>query len=289
MATFKKLLLMAAVLVSFHEAPNASSSFTGHVTYTLGKVASPTSDQSDAYVKITLAMDSAVWFYNTYTTITKKLTIEYNTSVTTADGNSNGNIRFGKDRAYMKGCTAMHEIAHTTGVGTTNQWSDLMKNGTFTGANATSKLREITNDPKAVVNGDAKAPYQHFWPYGLNYASEAKSKDDLIDHCLMVNAIQKDLFPTIALADAPLAARVDFSIALNSGNTFTYILPSPNTVIFGIYTISGKKVFSFDQMMMPAGSHSISINSQCLPQGFYVYRFLAGQHQASHSFVIGRK
>jgi hypothetical protein len=161
---------------------------TGHVTYTLTKAASPTAAEQSAYDAITCAMDGAVAYYNCNTNITKQLTVTYNTSVSTADGNFNGSIRFGGS-SYMECVTAMHEIAHSVGIGTAPAWSTYSVGGVFTGANAIAQLRAITGNPDDVLHSDT----QHFWPYGLNYTSEAKSTADLVDHCLMVVAIRKDL------------------------------------------------------------------------------------------------
>lgn len=160
----------------------------GNVTYTLVKVANPTADQQDAYNRIQSAMDKAVAFYNEHTTITKALTIYYEPSVSTADGNINGTIRFGSNRSYMNHITAMHEIAHTVGVGTSGKWSSLIVNGVYTGPNGTAAIRAITGDNNAVIKGDRT----HFWPYGLNYTSEVKSDQDLINHCIIVDAMKKD-------------------------------------------------------------------------------------------------
>jgi hypothetical protein len=160
---------------------------SGNVTYTLTQATNPTQTQKDAYAKIKTAMDKAVGYYNKYTTITKKLTISYNSSVATADGNSNGSIRFGNS-TYMNYITAMHEIAHTVGVGTTSKWNSLISNGVYTGNNAKNILKTLTGDNTAVLKGDK----QHFWPYGLNYTSEVKSETDVINHCKIVEAMKKD-------------------------------------------------------------------------------------------------
>lgn len=162
----------------------------GNITYTLQRAANPTADQQDAYARITKAMDSALVHYNGLTNQTKALTIQYNTDVATADASFSGNIRFGASRSYMSPGTAMHEIAHALGSGTTQEYKNLIQNGVFTGPKATAKLREITNDPAAVLKGDA----QHFWPLGLNYASEIKSEKDLVDHCRLMEAILQDMF-----------------------------------------------------------------------------------------------
>ncbi|NLD47820.1 MAG: hypothetical protein GX660_11590 [Clostridiaceae bacterium] len=161
---------------------------TGNVTYTLVKSANPTSDELDAYQKIETAMNTAINYYNTYTTVTKQLTISYVPSVSTADGNINGSIRFGSNRSYMNHITAMHEIAHTLGVGTSGKWRELVVNGVYTGTNAKELLKQLTGDNNAVLKGDGT----HFWPYGLNYTSEVKSDNDLVIHCKLVNAMKKD-------------------------------------------------------------------------------------------------
>jgi len=161
---------------------------TGHVTYTLARAANPTADQQSAYDAITCAMDGAVAYYNCNTTITKQLNVTYNPDVPTADGAYNGSVRFG-GRDYMECATGMHEIAHAVGVGTAPKWSTYSVGGVFTGQTAIAQLRAITGVKDDVLHSDT----QHFWPYGLNYASEAKSTADLIDHCLMVSAIRKDL------------------------------------------------------------------------------------------------
>lgn len=160
----------------------------GDITYTLRKSSNPTSDEQKAYDLITTAMDRAVQYYDCYTNITKAETVVYDPSVSTADGNSNGSIRFGQT-PYMEYITAMHEIAHTVGVGTDSKWPGLVVNGVFTGQHATEQLRAITGNPSDELHADT----QHFWPYGLNYTSEVKSEADVVDHCLMVVAIRWDM------------------------------------------------------------------------------------------------
>lgn len=161
---------------------------SGHVSYTLTKNANPTADEQQAYDLITEAMDKAVEYYNCYTNITKATTVTYVPSVDTADGNSSGSIRFG-GKEYMEYVTAMHEIAHTVGVGTVSQWASHVVNGIFDGAQATAKLRELTGIADDQVHADS----QHFWPYGLNYTSEVKSEADVINHCYIVVAIRADM------------------------------------------------------------------------------------------------
>jgi hypothetical protein len=166
----------------------------GHVTYTLTRSANPTTAEQQAYDLIVPAMDKAVYYYNCYTDITKALNVSYSSSVQTADGNYNGSIRFGGTQ-YMEYVTAMHEIAHTVGVGTASNWRSFVafpdggSSGPWTGANATTELRAITGSATDTLTADT----QHFWPYGLNYASEWHSEADGIAHCRIVVALRKDM------------------------------------------------------------------------------------------------
>jgi hypothetical protein len=253
---------------------------TGNITYTLHRENNPTQTQQNAYAKIQVAMDSALGYYNKYTSITKFLNVYYNPDVSTADANFNGTIRFGKEN-YMVVHTAMHEIAHTVGVGTTNEYRNLMQNGVFTGAYATTMIREVTGDQNAVVNGDN----QHFWPYGLNYANEVKSSQDLINHCKIVGAMYSDMFReeffrtcrlksrldgrcmtvltdnSLRLGDCNSSASVVRMISLNGENVFRLefgnkVLDIPNEstsagIVVGLYNWNGgghqRVIFEFEQ------------------------------------------
>ncbi|WP_437573773.1 hypothetical protein [Sorangium sp. So ce887] len=159
----------------------------GGISYTLAMAPAPTAEQQSAYDMITSAMDEALSHYNCHTSIEKRLSVTYVPSVATADGNVNGSIRFGS-LASMNHITAMHEIGHTLGVGSF-EFAALVRDGIFTGEAATSQLRAITGNESDVVHADS----QHFWPYGLNYTSEVKTTDDLVNHCKIVAAIREDL------------------------------------------------------------------------------------------------
>lgn len=159
------------------------------VEYTLHKSENPTEDELDAYQRITTVMDSAVYIYNKYTNLSKFINVYYAPSVPTAEASSNGDLRFGKERSYMFVGTAMHEMAHTMGMGTTSEYKSMMDGGVFKGEKAQALLKEI-DGPEAELHGDS----QHFWPYGLNYASEVKSEQDLINHARIVEAMYQDIF-----------------------------------------------------------------------------------------------
>ena len=159
----------------------------GAISYELARSAMPSAAEQAAYDKISAAMDRALEIYNCYTNFSLKIRVSYVPSVQTADGNTNGSIRFGSSDS-MNYITAMHETSHTLGVGG-GKFQPLIVDGIFTGPQATQELRTLTGDPSAELHGDN----QHFWPYGLNYTSEVKGMEDLIRHCKIIIAMRKDL------------------------------------------------------------------------------------------------
>jgi hypothetical protein len=136
------------------------------ITWTLERAGNPTEDQRTAYDLITRAMNAAVARYNNLSDLGRSITVRYDPGVPTADGNINGTIRFG-NRSYMNERTALHEIAHTIGVGTSSGWSRLGGSGTWTGAQATALVRQFDGSAAKLSTGGG-----HFWPYGLNYDNE---------------------------------------------------------------------------------------------------------------------
>jgi len=180
---FKSIFLSSSLVACF------VSNALGAIEYELHKSDNPTEDELDAYERITDVMNHSIYLYNTYANFTKFLNVYYNPDVPTADGNNDGVIRFGNKRSYMFEGTAMHEIAHTLGIGTTLEYKALMQGGVFKGEKAQALLRSI-DGPDAVLKGDD----QHFWPYGLNYKSEVHSEQDLINHVRMVNVICEEMF-----------------------------------------------------------------------------------------------
>jgi len=166
---------MAAPVVAHAAAPAKTPSLTqqrspqvalASITWTLQKASNPTPDQQDAYNRITAAMNAAVARYNNLSDLGKNITVQYDPGVPTADGNINGTIRFG-NRAYMTERTALHEIAHTIGVGTSGRWASLTSGGTWRGAEALKLVRQYDGASATLSAGGG-----HFWPYGLNYDNE---------------------------------------------------------------------------------------------------------------------
>ena len=170
------------------EALSDECSMDSEITYILHQAQAPTADQKEAYDLITEAMDTAVWYYSCYTNITEHIDVYYNPSVETAQANITGPvIEFGS-RASMNHITAMHEISHTVGVAYYS-WSTMFNEGVWKGEQANTLIKEVDNDPSAVIYGDK----MHFWPYGLNFTTEVDSEQDLINHCRIVVALRADM------------------------------------------------------------------------------------------------
>lgn len=177
----------AALALTAPAAPAAPTEVTqqGTLSWRLVRAQNPTADQQRAYDLITRAMNAAVARYNNLSGLTKSITAHYEPSVPTADGNINGTIRFGST-ASMNERTALHEISHTIGVGTSGKWGSLGCGGTFKGAATTALVRQY-DGASAKITCDS----QHFWPYGLNFDSEF-SQTNADRHVKIVETMVRD-------------------------------------------------------------------------------------------------
>ncbi|MZF90255.1 hypothetical protein [Streptomyces sp. SID5643] len=156
-----------AATVQAPPAPARERAAAATITWSLVRASNPTADQRSAYDQITKAMNAAVARYNNLSDLGKTITVRYEPGVPTADGNINGTIRFGSNRSYMNERTALHEISHTIGVGTSSGWSRLGGSGTWTGGQATALVKQYDGSGAKISTGGG-----HFWPYGLNYDNE---------------------------------------------------------------------------------------------------------------------
>ena len=181
---FRGLFFASTLVVAF------SVNAFAEVTYTLHKSSNPTADEQDAYKRITTVMDSAVKLYNTYSNLSKYINVYYSPGVPTAEASSNGDLRFGENRSYMVVPTAMHEMGHTMGIGTTSEYWAACQDGVFRNDKVQEKLRELSGKASDELHCDN----QHIWPYGLNRASEVESEKDLIIHVQLVEFIYQQLF-----------------------------------------------------------------------------------------------
>jgi hypothetical protein len=157
----------------------------GAITWTLEKSTSPTADESAAYSRIEDSMTAAVARHQRLTPdISKVITVQYSPSVPTAEASYNGDLRFGSDASYQTERTALHEIAHTLGVGQRQAFDDHCASGDW--PTAIPLLRSWDGDAAVISCGGG-----HFWPYGLNY--ETEWSDESGDrHCLVVAAMLDD-------------------------------------------------------------------------------------------------
>ena len=251
-----------------------SSAFAGNVEYHLNKSSNPSQDELDAYKLITAAMDSAVFLYNKYSDLSKHIEVYYSTGVPTAEASSNGDLRFGKDRNYMFVGTAMHEMAHTMGMGTTSEYQKMIKDGVFQGEKAQKVLKEI-DGPDAVLKGDS----QHFWPYGLNYRSEVKSEQDLINHVKIVNAMYQDIFKEAFYMQGRVVSLVDEKtcMGITSSNALELMSCTDSATFVKIYSVGENPVTYRIQL----GNRVVDIPNESTAEGVVAstYGYNGGAHQ----------
>jgi hypothetical protein len=138
----------------------------------------------DRKKRIAEAMDDAVIFFNKHAEFKKHVTANHSPGTPTADANYDGWINWG---GTINRRVALHEIAHTLGIGTHPEWQSHIKDGKWTGRHALKQLREF-DGPDAVLHADR----MHFWPYGLNFDNESSRTNDL-RFVKMVEAFRKDL------------------------------------------------------------------------------------------------
>ncbi|MFI3286585.1 MAG: hypothetical protein R3Y08_08025 [Rikenellaceae bacterium] len=162
-----------------------------NITYTLNKADDPTADELDAYGRIVECVDSAIYYFHRYCNKQKVLTVNYVPSVPTADASAAGNIRFGESRSYMWVGTTMHEFNHTFGSGTSTNGRALYTDGWYTERNANIVLKVFLEDYTRTIQCD-KDWMVHFWPGGINYASEVESERDLKMNAMLMEGMIMD-------------------------------------------------------------------------------------------------
>lgn len=160
----------------------------GRITYTFNKSNTPTAEMTAAYARLQVAIDSAVWYLENYTSATKHVYLNYVADVATADANNEGWMRFGSGSGFQNLRTMLHEMDHTLGTGTSTWWTGKIVGGKFQGAHTNELLNKIQKSSGAQLSGDS----QHWWPYGLNQNSEVTSSWDYVYNCILVEAMRKD-------------------------------------------------------------------------------------------------
>ena len=251
----------------------------GSVSYVLHKSDNPTEDELDAYQRITTVMDSAVYIYNKYTNLTKFINVYYAPWVPTAEASSNGDLRFGEDRSYMFVGTAMHEMAHTMGMGTTSDYRSMFEDGVFLGEKAQALLKEI-DGPDAELHGDS----QHFWPYGLNYRDEVHSEQDLINHARIVEAMYQDIFKEAFYWQGHLQNVASGKCMGISDDNGLKLMDCTDTATF-------IKVFSVGEPVayrILLGSRSLDVPDESIAEGVTLstYGYNGGAHQKMYKELV---
>jgi hypothetical protein len=166
----------------------------GVITYTKNWNEETDPDNRQHYDRITAAVESAIEYWTNFTSIQTHLTLNYGSETPTAEASYGGWMRFGPNASYQRTGTALHEMAHTIGVGTHAMWSNtaLHANGLWLGERANKVLQIMSKDPAAVLKGDT----QHFWPYGINGAHEDNGTDmTYLINAMIVQAFGEDGLP----------------------------------------------------------------------------------------------
>lgn len=178
----KKAQEAAAVKQEAEKSAATEKLLRGPLTYQLsgGSETWP----EDRRKRIVAAMDAAVSFLNEHGDFKKQVTAHNSPGTPTADANFDGWINWG---GAISRRVALHEIAHTLGIGTHPEWGANIKDGRWTGRHALKQLREFDGED-AVLHADR----MHFWPYGLNFDNESSPEKDL-RFVKMVAALRKDL------------------------------------------------------------------------------------------------
>lgn len=265
---FKRCLLAVSAIALMAVFSHAE------VTYTLHKSANPTADEQDAYKRITAVMDSAVKLYNTYSNLSKFINVYYAPGVPTAEASSNGDLRFGENRSYMVVPTAMHEMAHTMGVGTTSEYAATCVDGVFRDDKVQAKLREM-DGPNAELHCDR----QHIWPYGLNQASEAKSEKDLINHVILVETIYQQLFKVAFFKEGRIKSLGETKkcMGITASNALELMDCSDAATFVKIFSVGDNPVTYYIQL----GNRVVDIPNESTAAGIVAstYGYNGGAHQ----------
>ena len=159
----------------------------GNVTYTLDQSVINAGERTHNLIKT--AMDSACYYYNRYTPFRANIKIKYNAGIPTAQASYHWEIGFGSNERYMWVGTAMHEMAHYFGSGTTTTWKNMMVGGLWQGAVGKALCLQLTGQ---TLKGDNNNNPQHYWPTGINQREEVSSQTDLINHAKIVKAMLID-------------------------------------------------------------------------------------------------
>ena len=145
------------------------------------------------HARIKSAFDEATWYFNNFTSITKHVTVNYSPGTPTANANFDGWINMGPVESYQRTGTALHEMAHSVGVGTHWKYDDLFTDNRYNGERAAEIIQLMSGDDEEYIRKSGVL----FWPYGINGAHEDTGEEDLyITHCLILQGMKTDGLPS---------------------------------------------------------------------------------------------
>jgi len=176
----------------YGEATQYKTLEQGNFTWSFNGTLDPNNEN---HQRIKEAFDTATWYYSNYTAIQKHVTVNYSPGTPTADANFDGWINMGANASYQRTGTAMHEMAHTVGVGQHWTWKFIIDNDDsyYSAVRANAVLSMMTNGADTAMHGDDI----HFWPYGINGAHEDTGDDFLyIMNALIVQGFKEDGLPS---------------------------------------------------------------------------------------------
>ncbi len=178
---FKGIAAIAAVACATTLVPRVSQA---QLTFTLADSSTwpSAAEWQDVYNKMTYNCN----LYNAFATFGPyNIYVYYSSGIPTEQasyGGYGGSIGVGQQ--YPQYWNLQHEMSHYLGTGTYWQWPNLMYSGVWHGA-AANALEQQFDGVGAVLAGDT----QHFWPYGLNYATEdshiAEERHMALDYALL--------------------------------------------------------------------------------------------------------
>jgi hypothetical protein len=169
--------------------------------------------------------------------------------------------------------TAMHEMAHTLGVGTTSEYAATCVDGVFRDDKVQAKLREM-DGPNAELHCDS----QHIWPYGLNQASEAKSEQDLINHVILVETIYQQLFKVAFLRDGRIrSVEKGTCMGITADNALELMDCSDSATFVKFFSVGDNPITYYFQL----GNRVIDIPNESTAAGIRAatYGYNGGAHQ----------
>lgn len=72
----------------------------------------------------------------------------------------------------------------------------------------------------------------------------------------------------------------------NAATSISFSLPARLKVTLAVYNMLGQKVATLVDAVLPAGNHSVRLEAETMPSGFYFYQIKAGDYVATRKMVL---